>query len=99
MSNLIESYLAACAGSHAEAMGDLSNELIRLGVWTRPAGDDRLSRWRRGLVTPPPEAIRHMTAVAMQRVLREAGLDTTDDATLDAVVAALTPPPRARPGR
>jgi hypothetical protein len=96
MDNLIESYLAACAGSHAEALGDLSDEMIRLGVWSAPVGDGRLSEWRRGIRTPPPEALRYMATVAVGRVLREAGLPDGDDQAMDAVAAGLTPPPRAR---
>ena len=94
--NLIESYLAACAGSQAEALTELSDEMIRQGVWTGPASDGRLSEWRRGLRTPPPEALRYMARVAVARVLREAGMETSDDEALDAVAAALTPPPRLR---
>ncbi|HKJ89063.1 MAG TPA: hypothetical protein VKA48_11225 [Gammaproteobacteria bacterium] len=96
MDNLIESYLAACTGSNRESLDELSAEMIHLGVWTRPAGDDLLSRWRRGRYTPPPEAVRYMARVAVGRVLREAGLETDDDAALDQVAAALTPPPRQR---
>lgn len=96
MDNLVESYLAACAGSHREALSDLSEEMIRQGVWSGPAGDGRLSEWRRGLRTPPPEALRYMAQVAVGRVLREAGMETADDANMDQVAAALTPPPRDR---
>lgn len=94
--NLIESYLAACSGSQAEALGELSDVLIRQGVWSAPASDGRLSEWRRGIRTPPPEAMRYMAAVAVGRVLRHAGLETADDGAMDYVAAALTPPARVR---
>ena len=95
-SNLIESYLAASTGNQAQAMSKLSEEMIRQGVWTGPVSHGRLSEWRRGLRTPPPEALRYMAQVAVGRVLRDAGLETRDDAVLDHVAAALTPPPRQR---
>lgn len=98
--NVIEAWLevdlAVPGRTQADALRDLSEDLIADGVWSGPASDGRLSEWRRGLRTPPPEALRYMARVAAGRVLREAGLDTADDYAMDAVAAALTPPPRQR---
>lgn len=54
------------------------------------------SKWRRGVQTPPPAALRYMAGVAVAAVLRAEGIDTltlSEDA-LDRIAAGLTPPPR-----
>ena len=75
----------------------LADELRRLSELTgRTVNHSVFSKWRRGERTPPPEALRYMSQMAVAAVLTAEGIDTLtlpDDA-LDRIAIALTPPPR-----
>lgn len=89
-SNLIEAWIAAETATPgrtlADAVRDLADEM------GRPIRQSRVYEWRDAKRTPSPDVLRYMARVAALSILSPYGID--DDAALDAIADAFTPPDR-----